>query len=232
MNVESFRQKLIAWGREHFRPFPWRMTDDPYHILLAELMLHRTQARQVLPVYQTFITKYPNMLSLAKAPEKEIEEHFYQLGLHWRAKLVHQLALDVIEKYGGNVPSCKEELISLSGVSDYIASAVMCFAWNIPEILADTNTVRVVGRLHNFQTRDSSRRNTQFRKLISELVDPIEPRLFNYSLLDLADLICTERRPPAHDVCPVSRLCLHGQLEKRQLSKSFDKSRRGVTNAP
>lgn len=204
-----FRRALIAWGREHFRPFPWRLTDDPYRILLAEVMLHRTQARQVAPVYERFIALYPAMGTLARAGKTELHAVLAPLGLRWRIDLIHEMAGEIMRRSDGLVPRERAALLALPGVSDYIAGAVRCFAWNEPEPLVDTNTVRVVGRLFGLEIKDSSRRDARFRALIAALVDPEEPRAYNYALLDLADRICMKRRPPLQDECPVRRWCLH-----------------------
>jgi len=112
--------------------------------------------------------------------------------------------------FEGRVPCDKADLLSLPGVSEYIAGAVRCFAWNLPEPLVDTNTVRVVGRLFGLETRDSSRRNRRFRELIAALVDPEEARVYNYAMLDLADQVCMQKRPPGCDGCPVQKCCIYG----------------------
>ena len=101
------------------------------------------------------------------------------------------MAIQLVERFGGQVPQSKTDMLSLPGVSEYIASAVRCFAWNLPEAIIDTNTVRVVGRVFGLEIKDSSRRNRLFRDLIGALVDPVEPRVYNYALLDLADQICS-----------------------------------------
>jgi len=108
------------------------------------------------------------------------------------------------------VPCDKADLLSLPGVSEYIAGAVRCFAWNQPEPLIDTNTVRVAGRLFGLETKDSSRRNRRFRELIAALVDPDEPRAYNYAMLDLADQVCMKKRPPECGKCPVRKHCVYG----------------------
>jgi len=210
INTIAFRKALIAWGREHFRPFPWRLTKDPYRILMAEVMLHRTQASQVAPVYERFIERYPDMPELARATKEELHDALYSLGLHWRIDLIHEMAADLMTRFDGQVPHEKVALLSLPGVSEYIAGAVRCFAWNQPEPLIDTNTVRVVGRLFGLEIKDSSRRNRQFRGLIMALVDPNEPRAYNYALLDLAEQACMKKRPPACGRCPVLSYCVCG----------------------
>lgn len=211
VDAVAFRRALIAWGRENFRPFPWRLTEDPYRILMAEVMLHRTQAPQVVPVYERFIKRYPDVLSLAQATKEDLHQILYSLGLRWRIDLIHKMATELIEHFNGRVPRQRDDLLSLPGVSEYIASAVRCFAWNHPEPLADTNTVRVVGRLFGLEIKESSRRNRRFRDLLTELVDPGEPRAYNYALLDLADQVCTKKRPPECGRCPVAEWCIYGR---------------------
>lgn len=210
INAVVFRRELIAWGRVHFRAFPWRLTEDPYRILMAEIMLHRTRAAQVTPIYQRFIERYPNVQVLAQASKQELRDALSSLGLFWRIDLIHDMAIRLVTVFGGRIPEAKEELLSLPGVSDYIASALRCFAWNLPEPLVDTNTVRVIGRLFGLPVKDSSRRNRRFRNLLAALVDPHNPREYNYALLDLADHICMKKRAPECQDCPLKGLCLYG----------------------
>jgi A/G-specific adenine glycosylase len=208
INVVAFREALIAWGREHFRSFPWRLTEDPYSILMAEVMLHRTQASQVVPVYERFIERYPDVSAVADATKEDLHQVLYSLGLHWRIDLIHEMVNQLMESFGGRVPRKKPDLLSLSGVSHYIAGAVRCFAWNLPEPLLDTNTVRVMGRLFGLETKDSSRRSQRFRELAAALVDRDEPRAYNYAMLDLADDVCMKKQPPACERCSVSWGCV------------------------
>ncbi|MFZ5451471.1 MAG: DNA-binding protein [Thermodesulfobacteriota bacterium] len=208
INIVAFRNILIAWGKEHFRPFPWRFTEDPYRILIAEVMLHRTQAIQVVPVYKRFIESYPDILTLSGATRKELHEILSSIGLRWRINLLQEMAAHLVTRFAGEVPRKTKELHSLPGVSDYIASAVRCFAWNLPEALIDTNTVRIAGRLCGLEVKDSSRRNHRFREIIHALVDPERPREFSYALLDLANQICVKKKPGCVE-CPVFKYCNH-----------------------
>ena len=207
VNAPGFRRALIAWGQGHNRPFLWRLTDDPYRILMAEIMLHRTQARQVVPVYEHFVERYPHISALAQAPREELSKALYPLGLRWRIDLIAQMSVQLMERFGGRVPQEKVDLLSLPGVDQYIAGAVRCFAWNLPEPLVDTNTVRVAGRLFGLEIKDSLRRNRRFQELIAALVDPDEPRVYSYALLDLAEQVCMKRRAPHCVGCPVSGWC-------------------------
>ena len=210
--LKRLRQKLISWGQKHFRPFPWRLTEDPYHILIAEVMLHRTQAIQVVPIYEQFIERYPTVPALAKARKHDLQSFLYPLGLRWRIDLIHKMSIDLMKHFNGEVPSERPDLLSLPGVSEYIAGAVRCFAWNLPDPIIDTNTVRVTGRLYGLTIKDSSRRNRRFLGLISTMVDPSAPRNYNYALLDLADQICTKKKPPECGRCPLLTWCSYGNL--------------------
>ncbi len=210
IDVTSFRRDLIAWGQIHFRSFPWRETMDPYSILMAEVMLHRTQASQVAPIYEQFIRKYPDIAALSSATREKLHDSLYSLGLRWRVDLIMDMVMQINEQFAGQVPQGKSDLLSLPGVSDYVASAVRCFSWNLPDAIVDTNTVRVAGRVFSLETKDSSRRNPLFRRLITSLVDSKEPRTYNFALLDLAAQVCTKLQRPLCESCPVQKYCLYG----------------------
>lgn len=214
IDATSFRRDLIAWGNEHFRSFPWRFTRDPYHILLAEVMLHRTQAPQVVPIYERFFEKYPDLPSLSYATSEDLHYILYSLGLRWRVDLIIGMVKQINEQFAGQIPQEKVDLVSLPGISDYVAGAVRCFAWNMPDAIIDTNTVRIIGRLFGLPIKDSSRRNALFRRLISVLVDPHEPRPYNFALLDLGAEICTKAQRPLCERCPVQKYCVYGSKMK------------------
>ena len=174
-DIKLFQKALIGWGKEHFRPFPWRILSKPYNILMAEIMLHRTQVAQVVPVYNEFIKIYPDLDTLAEASRDDLHNQLFPLGLHWRVKLIIEMVNRLVNDFEGRIPEEKDVLIKLPGISDYIAGAIRCFGYNKNESLADTNTVRIIARLFGVEVRDSLRRNRGFRRLMSTLVDPYEP---------------------------------------------------------
>ena len=208
----AFRQALITWGKEHFRAFPWRFTSDPYRTLMAEVMLHRTQALQVVPVYERFLKRYPDLPALATAKEEDLHGMLYSLGLKWRVKLIYEMVAALMQRFDGKIPSDRADLLSLPGVSDYIASAVCCFAWKQPQALIDTNTVRIVARVFNLKITDSLRRNRRFKALLETLVDPVQPVAYNYALLDLANKVCLKVREPDCPRCPLLEHCHYGAI--------------------
>lgn len=209
-DLESFRKDLLAWWSENKREFPWRETRDPYAIAIAEVLLHRTRADQVVPTYQEFLTKYPSISYLAKASIEELRELIHPLGLHWRVDLLYNMAQELQSRFEDEIPDNREDLESLPGVSHYIATAIRCFAFGYPDALLDTNTVRICGRLLGIPVNDGSRRSGRFRKLLEALVDTRHPRKFNYALLDHGALVCRSRAPLcneclAEDYCSYAR---------------------------
>lgn len=205
--VEEIRGNLLEWWKSAgLRRFPWRETHDPFKVLVAEIMLHRTRADQIVPLYQGFLEKYFDIHSIVQSSPEELVKSFSSAGLYWRWKLLHSMAVAIETKFRGQIPRSFEDLISLPGVSHYIASAVRCFAFGYPDILLDTNTVRVTGRIFGLPITDSSRRSNLFREVIERFIDPEHPREFNFALIDFAAAVCKPKSP--HDEeCPINNYC-------------------------
>lgn len=204
--VHFFRQRILAWGAEYGRQFPWRETTDPYQVLIAEMMLRRTQARQVVPVYLAFLERFPIVEDLAASSEEEVTKLLWPLGLAWRAANFRRMAQQVVEQERGSIPHERERLLKLTGVGDYVASAVRCMAFRETEPLVDTNTVRVAGRYFGFSTHPESRRDRMVRAAVVQLIDPAHPRESNLALLDFASQICRAPRPLCEE-CPMTIHC-------------------------
>lgn len=215
LTTKPFHASLSAWDAVHRRSFPWRTTTNPFYIMMAELMLRRTQARQVVPVYESFIEHYPDPYVLATAPADEVAQSLFSLGLSWRVPAFQQIARTLVEQYNGTVPPSYDTLLTLPGIGDYVASAVCCFAFAQPVIIVDTNTVRVAGRLFGIATHAESRRRQPVRQLLWALLDKSNPRAYNYCLLDLAALICTPAHPRCEN-CPLVQYCATGQLHHKK----------------
>lgn len=203
--LKQLRERLLAWFDQHGRNYPWRETSDPYRILVAEVLLHRTRAEQVVPVYEKFIRRFPDPESLARAERGEVMKILHPLGLHWRSALIHEMAREIVRR-GGVIQPDPEWLRSLPGVSDYIAGAVLSFAFRKPAPILDTNTVRILARLHGLPVTDGSRRSRKFRQLYEELMDPGHPDRFNQAMLDLGALVCRPTGPRCGE-CPLAQWC-------------------------
>ncbi len=214
--IRKFWYEILNWGATYMRKYPWRNDNNCYNILIAEVMLHRTRADQVKPVYESFIGKYPDFKSIVNSGQENIEQDLHPLGLTWRAGLLYSMAKDINEKYNGTVPQDRNELIKLSGVGDYIASAVLCFGFNREEVVLDTNIVRVIGRIFGKKVKDSSRRSKEFKSIMRELVSQGEPRTFTLSLIDFAALICKPVKPKC-ELCPIINICLFYKNSKNKV---------------
>ncbi|MDD5126730.1 MAG: hypothetical protein PHR43_01320 [Dehalococcoidales bacterium] len=214
--LDGFQLEIISqtilewWNSSGRRNFPWRETHDPFKVMIAEILLHRTRAEQVVPLYQVFIKKYSDVHAIARSSPDELEESFRSAGLHWRWKLLHAMSIDIETRFNGQIPHDFEDLTSLLGVSHYIASAVRCFAFGYPDVLLDTNTVRVSGRIFGLPITDSSRRSILFRKVIQRLMDAEQCSDFNFALIDFAAKVCRLKKPH-HDECPICESCVFYQ---------------------
>jgi A/G-specific adenine glycosylase len=203
---------LLKWYRENGRSYVWRRKKDPYGVLMAEIMLQRTRADQVEPVYLDFIEKFPNAQELRKATEEEIGEYFGRLGLLWRAKLVKRLVEEIVDKFDGEIPKDRDLLLSLPAVGEYIADAVLCFASDEDVAVVDSNVCRIIGRVFDLKARGEARKDPKYRQVVDKILPSGKAKEFNWALIDLGALICKPNRPLC-GLCPLERLC---QFAKRQ----------------
>lgn len=206
--VIAMRNAILEWGRNNIRKFPWRETDDPYRIIIAEIFLQRTAVKQVVPVYNQFIEKYPDISSFSGARVSEIAGIISPLGLKWRAEKLIEIREYICNKLKGNISPALEDMLKIPGVSSYIAGAVRVSAFNCTDAPLDTNTIRITGRVFGLKMQDSSRRSVLFRHGLSLLVHPDYPKKSFYSLIDLAHLICRKKSPECIK-CPLDELCIY-----------------------
>jgi A/G-specific adenine glycosylase len=181
-------------------------------VLIGEILLHSTRASQVVPIYNKFLRKYPTISALAKASFSDVTEILRPLGLLWRAEALYNMNQEIVTKFKGNIPVEKDDLMSLPGISSYIASAVRCFAFDRPEVLLDTNTVRIIGRVFGIKVTDISRRSKNFRVFYESILPKKNFRDFNYAMLDLGALVCIPSEPLC-SICPISQQCVYGRIK-------------------
>ena len=203
MNGQAFRTDLLAWHKHHARDYPWRAQVDPWHVLMAEVCLHRTRADQVRPVYEALAELAPTPADMV-ANARKTRDAMRSLGLRWRAENLVKIARALVRDHGGQVPSDSLELRRLPGVGDYVANAVLTFGFGQRTVIVDTNTSRIVGRVRG---RTENTRRWQLRLDLHGLAGRDGPDAsFNYALLDLGAQICRAGTPLCED-CPVRRHC-------------------------
>ncbi|MBI4263210.1 MAG: A/G-specific adenine glycosylase [Acidobacteria bacterium] len=202
-----FRRLLLAWYGAHGRDLPWRRTDDPYHILVSEVMLQQTQVDRVLPKYHEWLEEYPSLEALASASEAEVAERWRPLGYNIRPRRLHAIAREAVTRYGGQLPSDEETLLSFKGIGAYTAGAIRSFAFRERAAILDTNVARVLFRV--FVGRGEAKAHATRRQLWT-ISGALVPRKhvfdFNQALMDFGALVCVARKPKCL-VCPMTKMC-------------------------
>ena len=204
--LERFRQEMLDWFHAYGRSYPWRNTDDSFRVLIAEIMLRRTKADQVKPVYSEFFDRYPSVERLAAADDKQLEKMLYPLGLKWRSPVFKLVAMEIVEKYNSKVPETREELTSLPGVGDYVAGAVLAIAFEKEEWMVDSNIVRLFKRYFGVDTSKEGRRDKHIIEMAKVYVKGEDPRGANLALVDFSALVCTPKNTNHLD-CPLKAEC-------------------------
>ena len=221
-SLGDVRRALLLWYAAHGRDLPWRRTKDPYAILVSEVMLQQTQVATVVPYYERFLARFPNVETLAAATQDEVLKAWEGLGYYARARNLRRAAQCIVEEHGGTVPSSVQDLLKLPGVGRNTAAAVASIAFGRDEPVLDSNVVRVLCRLFAVDgdpTKATTRR--ALRELAEALVPAGQAARSNEALMDLGAAVCTLRDPQCA-ACPLRRRCLAkeegrvGELPRRR----------------
>ncbi len=207
-DVHSFQHDLITWYSKIKRDLPWRVNQDPYRIWVSEIMLQQTQVDTVIPYFNHFMERYPTVYDLAEADEQDVLKSWEGLGYYSRARNLHTAVKEVVENYGGQVPSDKQELKNLKGIGPYTLGAILSIAFDQPEPAIDGNVMRVMSRVFHIE-EDIAKPKTKklFDDVVREVISHEDPSSFNQGLMELGALICTPQKPKC-DQCPVQEHCL------------------------
>lgn len=209
--VREIRRRLTRWGAANYRAFPWRSPANPYFGLVAEVMLQRTRAQNVVPVYERFVARFPTPHDLAEADVEELEALWRPLGLLWRVPLVHALGARLAEN--GRIPDTLDGLLALPGVGPYAAAAYHSFHGGGRGVLIDSNVVRWLARLTGRTFDAETRRKRWVRDLADRITPPRGFRVFNFALLDFTMTVCVPGRPRC-GACPLGpQLCTYGRMQ-------------------
>lgn len=202
--MKPITQALLNWYAENKRDLPWRRTQNPYHIWVAEVMLQQTRVNTVVDYYCRFIDSYPTLSSLAQAREEEVLTLWQGLGYYSRARHLLQGAKSLGK---GPFPHHYQEFLSLPGVGEYTASAVFSIAFQEKRVAVDGNILRIAIRLFSLEEKKS---RASLKRMIQErLLDYLpekRPGDFNQALMDLGSGICIPKKPPCPQ-CPLQSWC-------------------------
>jgi len=204
----SFVPLLMDWYAKNARELPWRSDASPYRTWISEVMLQQTQVDTVLPYFEKWVAKFPDVESLAAADEQDVLSVWEGLGYYSRARNIHKAACMIVDELGGQIPKMVESLQKLPGIGPYTAAAIASIAFDVDAAAVDGNIRRVFSRL--FDIKEPAR-STEGEKIIWSLAKAHLPQgkagIYNQALMDLGSLICTPGTPHCES-CPIAEGCL------------------------
>lgn len=225
---KNFAHIITVWqkacGRHHL---PWQVR-DPYCVWLSEIMLQQTQVATVIPYYQRFLERFPDIASLAKAQEDEVLALWSGLGYYSRARNLHHCAQTIMRDFNGELPQKRCELETLKGIGRSTAAAIAVFAFGAPEAILDGNVRRLLARVFYLKGAKIDARWWQKAEAIVHQASDV--RAYTQGLMDFGSMICTRTKPKC-DQCPLAKHCLALQYdcvkdlpEKAQKKKTPERS--------
>lgn len=192
MEIQAFQEHLLQWHQSNMRDMPWRKTQDPYEILVSEIMLQQTQISRVIPKYKEFLQAFPTVKILARATDHKLLAVWSGLGYWRRAKFLKETAHKVVKNFDGKFPQDIQTLQTLPGIGPYTAGALTCFAFGSDEPFIDTNIRRVY--LHFFFKDKKNVADTQILKIAKKAVWKKDPREWHYALFDYGSTVLKNKK--------------------------------------
>jgi len=248
--INAIVSKLLDWYPKNARDLPWRHTNDPYALAVAEIMLQQTQVKTVLPYWERWMRELPTIQAVAKARSETIHKLWEGLGYYTRARNLQKAARQIMKQHDGKFPDNFDDVLALPGIGRYTAGAICSIAFNQPTPILDGNVIRVLTRVFGIGENPRKKKtNARLWQLAEELVTHANKvaqasclqkqagSLFhsknsrsalNQSLMELGALICTPRQPQC-PVCPVKKLCV--AFRENRVAELPNLGRRTATTA-
>ena len=207
-NKQELAARLLAWHRRHGRhDLPWQRTRDAYRIWVAEIMLQQTQVAAVIPYYVRFLERFPDIATLAGAPQDEVLRLWSGLGYYSRARNLQRAAQLVAERRGGVFPRALEKIEALPGIGRSTAAAIAAFAYGTRAAILDGNVKRVLARHFAVAGLPGEKRvETRLWQIAEEQLPLHAIGRYTQALMDLGATLCTRARPACAD-CPLAASC-------------------------
>ena len=203
-DLEAVQSALIEWYEDDHRAYPWRETDDPYAILVSEVMSQQTQLDRVVDAWEAFLERWPTAAALADADRADVVGFWssHSLGYNNRAKYLHEAATQIETEYEGSFPKTPDELQELMGVGPYTANAVASFAFNAGDAVVDTNVKRVCYRAFDVPDDDAA-----FEAAANHLLPDGRSRVWNNAIMELGAVACGQQPRCDEAGCPWREWC-------------------------
>jgi A/G-specific adenine glycosylase len=203
----TIRSRLLAWYDRNARDLPWRRTRDPYAIWVSEIMLQQTRVETVIPYFERFLARFPDVHALAHASEDEVLSMWSGLGYYRRARLLHRGVKTALADHGGRVPEDPLARASLPGIGRYTAGAIGSIAFEREEPIVDGNVARVLSRVHGIEAPLGSKASeARLWNEASAIVRGPRPGALNQALMELGAMVCTPLAPKC-ETCPIRASC-------------------------
>lgn len=206
--MEKISSCLVAWYEVNKRDLPWRKNRDAYRVWVSEIMLQQTKVEAVKPYFERFMNALPTIQALADAEEDILLKLWEGLGYYSRVRNMKKAAITCCEKYGGNLPSTYDELLTLSGIGPYTAGAIASIAYQQSVCAIDGNVLRVYARLFAISEDILLEKTKKKIQALIELDKAEDMGIFNQALMDLGAGICVPNTTPRCNICPLSCFCL------------------------
>ena len=202
------KRDLVTFFHEKGRDLPWRVSRDPYRVYLSEIMLQQTRVEAVKGYFKRFLDRFPTVEELALSNEEEVLLLWQGLGYYSRARNLRACAIDVIERFGGEFPKTKEELLTLPGVGEYTASAIASICFGEKCAAVDGNLYRIYARLNGIpKTLADKGERGRCAAYFESWMDDANPSDINQGLMDLGELVCLPNGVPKCADCPFASSC-------------------------
>jgi A/G-specific adenine glycosylase len=217
--VKSFASRIVNWQQRHGRhSLPWQATRDPYRIWLSEIMLQQTQVATVIPYFERFVARFPDLPALAAAHEDDVLALWSGLGYYSRARNLHAAARAIMAGHGGTFPAVPAAIAQLPGIGRSTAAAIAALAFGQPCAILDGNVKRVLTRHGGIAGWPGDKKTeTALWTLAESLLPRTAVESYTQGMMDLGALVCT-RSQPACSACPVKVDCIaHTQGRTQEL---------------
>lgn len=215
--MPGFQKKLLKWYDENARELPWRSDPKPYKVWVSEIMLQQTRVETVLPYFERFLVRFPDIASLASASQEDVLRLWEGLGYYSRARNLHKAAQVVMNELSGQIPSSAEELERLPGIGKYSAAAIASIAYGEAIAAVDGNLKRIYARLLKLQEPlGSSAFEQKVQSYAQEVLPKDRPGDFTQALMDLGSLLCLPKQPQCQ-ACPIQSDCLAYQQNEQNM---------------
>jgi len=204
------RTRILRWFGNHGRDYPWRREGDPFRLLLAEMLLRKTQACQVERVYVELVSRYGTPQKLSEADTEDLEDLLCSLGLTSRIPMLKEAGETIYGEFGNRVPDSRKTLKKIKGVGDYTAGVYLAQAHGRQEWFVDGNIARIFIRFLALRVAPHKRSNPRLVECAKTYMKSTKPRKATMAILDFGALVCSPKKPRC-SACPVKKECRSNQ---------------------